>query len=137
MESRRIGSGLAWSQVAIDTLEVLREAYELEHGPTTPSATGAWPVPRLDHLLTLVDDVGIVEHATGAVPNRAGGYCTDDVARLAVVCSGLLESAMPGAAARPELRRMLTRSLAFLAHAYDPADRHAAQPAGLRPALGR
>ncbi len=120
VESRRIGSSLAWSQVAIDTFEVLREGYELDR-PDYTNRTGAWPVPRLDHLRTLVDDVGIVEHATGVIPNRAGGYCTDDVARLAVVCSGLLDSALPGVAAKSELRRMLTRSLAFLAHAYDPA----------------
>ena len=112
VESRRIGSGLAWSQVAIDTFEVLREGYELDR-PDYTNRMGAWPVPRLDHLFTLVDDVGIVEHATGAVPNRADGYCTDDAARLALVCSGLLKSALPGAV-RPELRRMLTRALAFL-----------------------
>ena len=119
VESRRIGSGLAWSQVAIDTFEVLREGYELDR-PDYTNRMGAWPVPRLDHLFTLVDDVGIVEHATGAVPNRADGYCTDDAARLALVCSGLLKSALPGAV-RPELRRMLTQALAFLAHAYDPS----------------
>ena len=124
VEARRIGSGLAWSQVAIDTLEVLREAYELDQ-PDYLNGTGAWPVPRLDHLFTLVDDVGIVEHAIGAVPNRAGGYCTDDVARLALVCSallssGLLSSGALGAGVEPELRRMLPRALAFLTHAYDP-----------------
>jgi len=40
---------------------------------------------RTDHLLTLVDDVGIVQHAHGIIPNRDSGYCVDDVARLAVV----------------------------------------------------
>ncbi len=42
-----------------------------------------------DHLLTLVDDVGIVQHADGVVPNRASGYCVDDVARLVIVALGL------------------------------------------------
>ena len=36
IESRRIGSGLAWSQVAIDTLEVLREATELTSNASRP-----------------------------------------------------------------------------------------------------
>ena len=94
IESRRIGSGLAWSQVAIDTLEVLREATEIherrEHYPPETMLAGPWPTPKLDHLLTLVDDVGILEHAWGTVPVLGGGYCVDDVARLAVVSSGLL-----------------------------------------------
>jgi hypothetical protein len=41
--------------------------------------------PRTNHLLTLVDDCGIVQHAHGGVPNRQSGYCIDDVARLTVV----------------------------------------------------
>jgi hypothetical protein len=44
---------------------------------------------RNDHLLTLVDDVGIVQHAHGIIPNRDSGYCVDDVARLAVVSLAL------------------------------------------------
>ncbi|MGH3000980.1 MAG: glycosyltransferase, partial [Gaiellaceae bacterium] len=42
-----------------------------------------------DHLLTLADDVGIVQHAHGIIPNRDSGYCVDDVARLAVVSLAL------------------------------------------------
>ena len=97
IESRRIGSGLAWSQVAIDTLEVLREAMEVherrEQDPNRKRCSiRSWPDPKLDHLLTLVDDVGILEHACGTVPLLGGGYCVDDVARLAVVSSGLLRA---------------------------------------------
>ena len=47
------------------------------------------PRIRPDHLLTMVDDVGIVQHADGVVPNRVSGYCVDDVARLVVVALGL------------------------------------------------
>ena len=128
IESRRIGSGLAWSQVAIDTLEILREATEIHerggHSPPETMLAGSWPTPKLDHLLTLVDDVGILEHAWGTVPVLGGGYCVDDVARLAVVSSGLLrEHHDPGHEAThdPSWRRVLTRALAFLVHAYDPS----------------
>lgn len=128
IESRRIGSGLAWSQVAIDTLEVLREAVEFherhEHYAPETGLAGPWPVPKLDHLLTLVDDVGILEHAWGTVPVLGGGYCVDDVARLAVVCSGLLrddEDPDDDASHYSSWRRVLTRALAFLVHAYDPS----------------
>ena len=55
------------------------------------------------------------------MPVLGGGYCVDDVARLAVVCSGLLrdddDSPTTG-----QWRRVLTRALAFLVHAYDPSD---------------
>ena len=86
-EARRLGAQLAWPSVAEATATVLREAVELaprrrrsrsEHRSEGRSL-------RTDHLLTLVDDVGIVQHADGVIPNRETGYCVDDVARLAVV----------------------------------------------------
>lgn len=42
-------------------------------------------LPSLDHLATLTDDVGVIQHATRDVPNRSTGYCTDDVARAFMV----------------------------------------------------
>ena len=36
---------------------------------------------RREHLEALTDDVGIMQHAVGADPDPAHGYCTDDVAR--------------------------------------------------------
>ena len=69
---------------------------------------------RTDHLLTLVDDVGIVQHANGVIPNRQSGYCVDDVARLAVVALEL---------ARRDDEQVWTsilyRSIAFLEDATD------------------
>ena len=41
--------------------------------------------PVLDHLVTMTDDVGVFQHARYDVPNRAFGYCTDDVARGLIV----------------------------------------------------
>jgi glycosyltransferase involved in cell wall biosynthesis len=86
-ESRRIGALLAWPSVAEATAGVLREAVALAPRRRRPAARLD---PRLvsmrtDHLLTLVDDVGIVQHANGVIPSRSTGYCVDDVARLAVV----------------------------------------------------
>ncbi len=46
---------------------------------------GVSPVPVLDHLCALSDDVGIIQHAIYDVPNRSTGYCTDDVARALIV----------------------------------------------------
>jgi glycosyltransferase involved in cell wall biosynthesis len=115
-EARAVGRDLAWPQVGRQTADVLHEAVGL--GPRTvahhpPPAT--LPRARASHLLTMVDDVGIVQHADGLVPLRASGYCTDDIARLAIVALGMGQTT--GAEA---YHRMLARSLGFLRHAWDP-----------------
>jgi glycosyltransferase involved in cell wall biosynthesis/predicted NBD/HSP70 family sugar kinase len=91
-EAQRIGSTLAWPAVAEATARVLHEACEL--APLRrPAGVGDLHLPslRTDHLLTLADDVGIVQHAHGIIPNRSSGYCVDDVARFAVVSLALAE----------------------------------------------
>jgi hypothetical protein len=115
-EARRIGDGLAWPSVAEATASVLREA-----AVVAPRQT---PIPivelelahvRRDHLLTLVDDVGIVQHAHGVIPNRETGYCVDDVARLVVVALELGRRY-----GEQPWNTILYRSLAFLHAATDP-----------------
>jgi glycosyltransferase involved in cell wall biosynthesis len=90
LEARRIGSSLAWPSVAEATASVLREASELAPR-RRPSGVADLHLStlRTDHLRTLVDDVGIVQHAHGVIPNRDSGYCVDDTARLAVVSLAL------------------------------------------------
>jgi glycosyltransferase involved in cell wall biosynthesis len=89
-EAQRIGSSLAWPAVAEATAVVLQEADELapRRRPTGVADLHLTSL-RSDHLLTLADDVGIVQHAHGIIPNRDSGYCVDDVARLAVVSLAL------------------------------------------------
>ncbi len=89
-EARRIGSSLAWPSVADATASVLDEAHRLAPR-RRPSGAADLHLASLrhDHLLTLVDDAGIVQHAHGIIPNRDSGYCVDDVARLAVVSLAL------------------------------------------------
>jgi hypothetical protein len=43
------------------------------------------PGPSFEHLLRLSDDLGVFEHADGAIPRREHGYCVDDVARALLV----------------------------------------------------
>ncbi len=109
-EARRIGSLLAWPSVAEATAAVLREAHALAPR-RRPSGVADLHLTtlRTDHLLTLVDDVGIVQHAHGIIPNRESGYCVDDAARLAVVS---LELARRGD--EQLWTSILYRSLAFL-----------------------
>ena len=117
-EARRVGAGLTWPTVGAVTLGVLGEAVRL--GPVDgiaqePPAASS-PRIRPDHLLTLVDDVGIIEHADGVVPKRGSGYCVDDVARLVLVAIGLERESGDAS-----YTRMLALGLAFLRHAWDPA----------------
>ena len=114
-EARRIGSTLAWPSVAAATASVLREAFTLAPRRRPLGVAGLnLSNLRVDHILTLVDDVGIVQHAHGAIPNRSTGYCVDDVARLAVVSLSL--------ARRDDAQQwtsILYRAIAFLHDAED------------------
>jgi len=109
-ESRRIGSSLAWPSVAEATASVLREAHALAPRRRPPGVADLHLTSlRSDHLLTLVDDVGIVQHAHGIIPNRDSGYCVDDVARLAIASLALARHGT-----EQVWTSVLYRSLAFL-----------------------
>lgn len=49
-----------------------------------PARRPLYPICRA-HLDALGDDIGLWQHARGAVPDKRFGYCTDDVARSMVV----------------------------------------------------
>jgi len=67
------------------------------------------PELRLDHLLRLTDDTGIVQHATFSVPARASGYCVDDNARALIVA--LHADRLAGSR---DAKRLVSTYLAFL-----------------------
>lgn len=78
------------------------------------SSIGRRPPVRADevpvsHLLALGDDVGLLEHAEGAIPRREHGYCVDDAARLVVLAARLPDHA--------PLRLLADRCLALVHHA--------------------
>ena len=74
---------MTWPAVGRQTARVVREALALGRAGAAARARSRVSLGplRLDHLLTLVDDVGIIEHADGVLPSRRSGYCVDDVAR--------------------------------------------------------
>ena len=115
--SRAVGARLAWPSVAEATAVVLAEAVSLDPQRRRGAARREPRIVRLrtDHLLTLVDDAGVVQHAHGVIPNRRSGYCVDDVARLAVVA---VELARRGD--EQTWTSIVYRSLAFLQDATDP-----------------
>jgi hypothetical protein len=64
----------------------------------------------LRHLLRMSDEVGLFEHADGAIPRREHGYCVDDVSRgLLLLC----REPFPSEA----VVELAGRYLTFLAHA--------------------
>lgn len=72
--------------------------------------------PVLDHLVTLTDDVGVFQHARFDVPNRAFGYCTDDVGRALIVAVEATRSR----ATEQIGAKLVTTYLAFLRDAQLP-----------------
>jgi hypothetical protein len=77
-----------------------------------PVPAGSVPAPPFAHLTRLTDDTGLYEHARHAVPRRAHGYCTDDVARGLVVTSREPDPT-------PAVVRLAECYLTFLTHAQD------------------
>jgi len=115
-EARRIAQDLTWPSVAEATAAVLRDA--AAHAPRRmpiPAVDLELADVRRDHLLTLVDSVGMVQHAYGVIPNRDSGYCVDDISRLVVVALelGRRQEEQPW-------NTVLHRSLAYLHAATDP-----------------
>jgi glycosyltransferase involved in cell wall biosynthesis len=83
----------------------------------TPIEDGAAPPDvEIDHLLSMCDDTGLLQHAIHSIPDRSHGYCVDDNARallLACALGGHGEPAMP--------EKLTTLLAAFVQHAWNPA----------------
>ena len=45
------------------------------------------PPIKLDYLVAITDETGVVQHSKFATPNRGEGYSTDDNARALIVCT--------------------------------------------------
>ncbi|MGB8352677.1 MAG: glycosyltransferase family 4 protein [Chthoniobacteraceae bacterium] len=74
------------------------------------------PPFKLDHLWSLSDSTGILQHAIFNVPNYQEGYCTDDNAR-AFILTVLLEEL--GGKLAEKIDPLATSSLAFLWAAFN------------------
>jgi len=86
---------MVWPEVGRQYVELFREVMSAARvRAAMPDAslrrmlpvTGL-PRPRLDHLICMTDDTGLLQHARFSVPNRAHGYTTDDNARALVVAT--------------------------------------------------
>ena len=71
-----------------------------------------YPPINLDHLHTLSDATGVIQHAIFSIPNRKSGYTTDDNSRalgVAAQCSRVADGG--------EARRLVSTYLSFLHYA--------------------
>ena len=92
---RPLAVGAAPSSLHDSTSSTTRRLRSLESSEH-PAAQSTEP---LRHLLRLIDDTGIIQHATGRMPLRSTGYCVDDVARLLPVA--LIQSDLDNPARLP------------------------------------
>jgi hypothetical protein len=104
------------SQLANGVLSLV-EPEEWQPTPTRPISVPRYVRSR--HLRRLVDDRGIIQHATGVVPLLSSGYCIDDIARLVIVSSSLSDGA--GTEEGSDYwEAVFTRSIAVIADSHLP-----------------
>jgi len=113
---------MVWEKVAQRYLAVFDDARaarraEAPKAPLRPQApSAALPDMRTDHLRSMCDDTGIMQHAIHSVPDRTHGYCVDDNARALLLSSmldGRGEQCLPNA--------LIARFAAFVHHAWNPS----------------
>jgi glycosyltransferase involved in cell wall biosynthesis len=117
------GRSMTWAEVAkryVESFERARE--ERAASPRTYAAYQAdsaieLPPLKLDHLMRMTDNTGLLQHAIFTVPNYSEGYTTDDNARALILMILLeeIEQVMT-----EDIERLASRYLAFLSHAFNP-----------------
>lgn len=116
---------MIWKEVARKYLEVFASVKrERERSPRALFMTKQIaylpeeiPEPRLDHLIRLTDNVGILQHAKYIVPHRKYGYCTDDNSRALIAV--LLSKGLNIETDEQLHTNLACTYLGFLLHAFD------------------
>ncbi len=118
---------MVWSQTAKNYVAVFDAALETSHPDSgrmskpaklqSGDRREAFAVPSLttNHLLSMCDSTGLLQHAVHCVPDRSHGYCVDDNARALLLACALADS---GEA--PLSEKLVTRFAAFIEHAWNP-----------------
>ena len=119
----QLGREMIWPAVAQRYIESFQRA-RTERRAAPRSAFAGWtlasrpydvPPLRLDHIMRMTDDTGIIQHAIYNVPNYHEGYCTDDNSRAFILCNLLDE--LGGRPPSESLDRLATSYIAFLSAA--------------------
>jgi glycosyltransferase involved in cell wall biosynthesis len=109
--------------------------------PVRPLRASSLPELRLDHLIRMTDDTGVIQHARYSVPARSSGYCVDDNARALIVA--LHADRLSG---DPQTKALVTTYLSYLHCAQNDAgdfknfmsyDRKQEMSSGSEDCLGR
>lgn len=112
------GRKMLWSEVGkayVDLFARVRRGWRKQrNGAVTGRAAAARLLPeiKLDHLLKLTDDTGLIQHAAYGVPDQRHGYSSDDVGRALAALAQL-----DGMADRDTVVSLMSRYLSFLQYA--------------------
>jgi hypothetical protein len=103
---------MIWPQVGIDYVALIRGVVPESVVPEAQALhRRSLPELRLDHLIRMTDDTGLLQHAAHSVPDRRFGYCVDDNARALLVAL-LAQRATDSS----ETRKLITIYLSYLHH---------------------
>jgi glycosyltransferase involved in cell wall biosynthesis len=114
---------MIWRSVARQYLQLCTEVLSerSQHPKPLPKRSAArsaqrhaMPELKLDYLIAMTDDTGILQHARYTIPDRSHGYCTDDNARALIVALQAYQLKKD-----PEFLRLIHTYLSFLDHAYN------------------
>jgi hypothetical protein len=128
------GRSTIWSEFAARSGGIIAEVLP-QSGPARPATKPV--MPSTEAFLALVDDVGMLQHSVGIVPDRHHGYCIDDNARALILVNQLGR----------DLQHLAPRFAAFLQHGWNGEarrfrnfmgyDRRWLEPAGSEDSNGR
>lgn len=115
------GRDMIWSQVAVTYMRTFERARierrRIRHlefrARTLEKRPGDWPPLKLDHLINMTDQTGLLQHAMFTIPKYREGYTTDDNARALIVSMYLDELGNPSGS------KLANRYLAYMEFAYN------------------
>lgn len=84
------GRQMTWEEVGKRYLELFEGVVTGHDGQTVSRSprirtSVILPEAKLEHLIRLTDDTGIIQHAKMGIPDRRNGYSTDDIGRALAV----------------------------------------------------
>ena len=108
--------GIKYNELAAELIKdegVYKTEYELAD---ESELKFEYPPIKLNHLQTMTDNTGMLQHARYSIPDRSNGYCTDDNAR-ALLLSVMLQDDVQDV---DELNRLSSIYLSYLDFAWNP-----------------
>jgi hypothetical protein len=113
---------MVWKEVAERYLRLVGEVYKkrpaypvaLKESDTGSKIIDELPQINLNHLNTLTDDTGILQHSFYSIANRDHGYCIDDNARALVAACMYYNLGKD-----EQIIRSINIYLAFIYHAFN------------------